>query len=161
VTIRAAGTVCINQSGVCYSTIRAAVGNATAGQTVIITDNATYSESVTINKALTLTSNGTSFPTILGNNTTALTTAGNLVNISKVNLSLIGTADSINAISGYNFRLTDAVVWWNTTGNLGVVSPQSGGTVVIDRVNFTGNMSAGGNAGAIHWRYGLCDLYGQ
>src|SRR3990172_3966185 len=60
--------VCVNETGFCFSTIQEAIDNATAGQTVVITDSAVYNENITIDKALNLTSNGTGgWPTINSN----------------------------------------------------------------------------------------------
>ena len=131
--------VCVNETGNCFATIQEAITNATTGQAVVITDNATYTESLTISKNLTLTSNGTGLPTIKSTNTTVVTTSGYEVNISKVNITLIGSTDGASGIYGYNFRLSDSVMWLNTTGasTIGLSADGTVGRVTINRVNLT------------------------
>jgi hypothetical protein len=131
-------SVCINETGVCYLTITAAIGNATAGQTVVIIDNSTYVEPVVFDKSLTLTSNGTGWPTIYGNNSSAISTGLNTVNISRVFVNISGSAGSMHALSLFSGRLSNVAVSVNGTGLLpyGIVYP-AGGTFTIEQVNIT------------------------
>jgi predicted regulator of Ras-like GTPase activity (Roadblock/LC7/MglB family) len=52
-------SVCVVETGYCFLTIQEAVDNASSGMTVMIVDNKTYVESVTINKPLLLSHNST------------------------------------------------------------------------------------------------------
>ncbi len=131
-------TVCINETGVCYKNVQTAVDAASAGQHVVIIDNRTYVENVTVNKDITITSNGTGLPTILGNDTSAITTNQPL-RLARLNISIQGTAANQYGIKAANLNLTDSVVWTNVTGSGSSGVYASGtGHVTLRSVNLTG-----------------------
>ncbi len=147
------GHVCVNETGVCFGSIQAAINNATAGQTVVITDNGTYNENITIPASLTLTSNGTGWPTIDVTGATAIQLGtGSYVNISKLNVNDSGSASAISAIRSQRFgrvHLTDLNIYVNLTGSGatgGIVESSNTGsfsTSIISKVNISGAAAAG------------------
>jgi hypothetical protein len=108
VNISMNGTVCVNETGICWPTVQQAINNATTGQIVVITDNATYSESVIINKSLIITSN-TTRPTIRSSSAHTAYTGDYLVTISKVNLEMSTNSDHY-VIYGNATNITDASI---------------------------------------------------
>ena len=128
--------VCVNETGNCFATIQEAVNNATNGQTVIITDNGTYTESVSVNKSLSITSNSTVWPTVQAANNTSFTVNSSYFALSRLNLVVL--YNGTNAASVYTENagvvLTDLSINSNITA---IVVGISAGDMNVSRVNYT------------------------
>ncbi|MFC1648431.1 LamG-like jellyroll fold domain-containing protein [Nanoarchaeota archaeon] len=110
------GTVCINETGVCWANITAAIANATAGQTVIITNNSIYNENVTIDKSLVLTSNSTGLPSITFSTEDTLTISSENVSVTKLQINTTGNKQSINCPSQCNnITFSNVTIYSNAT----------------------------------------------
>jgi hypothetical protein len=153
------GTVCVNETGVCWGTVQDAVNNATSGQTVVITSSGTYAENVSVNKDLTITSNSTqNFPVILTSGTAfdSATVQSNL-NLSRLNISTTGAADARGVFFRGNLVVSDAIFWLDATapsGTLGILSENYAGALTMNRVNMTATATST-NADCFYTQVGL------
>jgi PGF-pre-PGF domain-containing protein len=127
-----APTVFVNETGFAFGTIQEAINNATAGQTVVIIDNATYEENITIDKTLNLTSNASvGLPTINSSTGNVISITSSNVNLSNLKITASGSV-SLSGISVGNTvqrtGIRNVEITVNSTGTSYGILAGSGGS---------------------------------
>lgn len=143
--------VCIMQTNTCFYTIQEAINNAVEGQTVTITDEKIYKETVVINKGVILTSNSEAKPTVFSDSSSApITITSDNVIISNLITLYQGRgigSGAITVLSSNNITITN-----NTINNTGVNNGNGLYLLYTNSSNIADNIihSTGGNS-----KYGL------
>ncbi len=150
-------------AGYVYSTIAAAINDAIAGDTIMLENGATFTERITVNKALTFDVLNNGHATIDGTNggriVTITATSGTITfnDITFVNGRINNDGGAIyNNFAGTTVIVNNCIFTNNvvTGNNHDGAAIYSVGSLTVNNCNFTSN-SAAANGGAIYSGNGL------